>query len=91
MPTIRLLCCLFMVACSGLCAQAQDNNIPSTPESVALVDLLSDTQADRRAVRSFYSMSFDSRSFDRLAEIDADAKRRLEATDFAALDQQGRI
>ncbi len=91
MRTIHLLCCLFMVACSGLCAQAQDDNLPTTPESVALVDLLNDSQADRRAVRSFYSMSFDSRSLDRLAELDADAKHRLEATDFAALDQQGKI
>ncbi len=91
MPTMRFLSVLLVVACASLCARAQPDNLPSTPESVALVDLLSDTQADRRAVRSFYSMSFDSRSFDRLAEIDADAKRRLEATDFAALDQQGKI
>lgn len=91
MPTIRLLCCLLVVACSSPRLGAQADNLPTTPESVALVDLLNDYQADRRAVRSFYSMSFDSRSYDRLAEIDADARQRLEATDFDALDQQGKI
>ncbi len=66
-------------------------NLPSTPESVALVDLLSDYQADRRAVSSFYGMSFDTHALDRLDALHAEAAERLAATDFAGLDQQGRI
>ncbi|MFG0241378.1 MAG: DUF885 family protein [Phycisphaerales bacterium JB054] len=86
-----------VIACVLLGAQAAashaqtDDNLPSTPESAALVELLSDYEADRRAVRSFYSMSFDGRSYDRLGGVDADARRALEAIDFDALDQQGRI
>ncbi len=66
-------------------------NLPSTPESIALVDLLSDYQADRRAVSSFYGMSFDTHALDRLEALHTEAAERLAATDFAALDQQGRI
>lgn len=86
---ILLLCTLI----GSVAAQpaAQPANLPSTPESAALVDLLNDYQADRRAVSSFYGMSFDTHALDRLAALHAGAADRLAATDFAALDQQGRI
>ncbi len=84
LPTI--LACTITAA-----ALAQPANLPTSPESVALIDLLNDYQADRRGIDEFYAMSFDGPSLDRLAALEADAAARLAATDFAALDQQGKI
>lgn len=72
-------------------ACAQTANLPTTPESIALVDLLGDYQADRRAIGEFYGMSFDPPSLDRLEALQTGAAERLAAADFAALDQQGKI
>jgi hypothetical protein len=77
--------------CSTPGALAQPTNLPTTPESIALVDMLGDYQADRRGVASFYGMSFDLPSLDRLETLQTDAAARLAATDFDSLDQQGKI
>jgi uncharacterized protein (DUF885 family) len=84
LPTI-LACAITSVA------TAQPANLPTTPESAALVDLLTDYQADRRAIAEFYPMSFDAPSLDRVELLQTSAASHLAATDFAALDQQGKI
>lgn len=87
-----LTVCALCLAAVPLRANAQpEPNLPSTPESVALVDRLDDYQADRRAMRSFYSMSFDERSYTRLDIAAAMANHSLASVDFDALDQQGKI
>ena len=91
MSTTRLLFCSALMFCAISQSRGQDANLPTTPESASLVEMLSDYEADRRAVRSFYSMPFDSLSYDRLGEVDSAARRALEATRFDALDQQGKI
>lgn len=66
-------------------------NLPGTPESVALVDLLNDHQADHRAVTGFYPMTWDAPALDRREALLGSARRALESTDFEALDRQGQI
>lgn len=84
---------LVAVCCLGgiTSALGQPANLPSTPASVALVDLLNDYEADRRALESFYPMAFDDPSLDRLERLHREARSALAATDFEALDQQGKI
>ena len=94
MRAIRCVVCLCVLLCSiraGAQVAASSANLPTTPESIALVDLLSDYQANRRAVSSFYGMSFDVHALDRLEALHAEAGERLAMVDFAALDQQGKI
>ncbi|VAX40907.1 X-Pro dipeptidyl-peptidase [hydrothermal vent metagenome] len=86
-----LLLCTLIGSAAAQPVDPLPANLPSTPESVVLVDLLSDYQADRRAVSSFYGMSFDTHALDRLEALHTEAAERLAATDFAALDQQGKI
>lgn len=88
---IRAAMCVLLSATAVLAGAQVDNNLPSTPESVAIIDLLTDYEADRRAVRSFYGMSFDPPSLDRLERLHDEADEALAGVDFDALDRQGQI
>ncbi|HZW11509.1 MAG TPA: DUF885 domain-containing protein [Phycisphaerales bacterium] len=88
---VLLAMCVVPVHITARLASAQADNLPSTPESVALVDRLNDFEADRRALSSFYPMSFDGPSLDRLERLYRESQAGLGSIDFGALDQQGRI
>ncbi len=70
---------------------AAQDNLPSTPESMVLVDVINDFQADDRAISSFYSMGFDPASLDRREQLYHRYQSRLDSIDFDKLDEQGRI
>lgn len=87
---------LLVVLCAAALAPAQPagsvgGNLPSTPASVALVDMLGDYQADGRALGGFYGLSYDGASLDRLERLQRETLGTLGATDFDALDRQGKI
>ncbi len=80
-----------LLACWGVPAPGQSNNLPTTPESVALVDMLNDYEADRRSLGEFYPMSFDEPSLERLGRLQRHYQEQLGAVEFGALDQQGKV
>jgi hypothetical protein len=86
-----LAACVLSCTVAARFAAAQTQNLPSTAESVALVDRLNDFEADRRALSSFYPMSFDVPSLDRVERLYRQSQESLRSTDFGALDQQGKV
>ncbi|MCC7388740.1 MAG: DUF885 domain-containing protein [Phycisphaerales bacterium] len=86
-----LACSLTCSLACSLSAPALAQNLPTTPASVALVDFLNDYQADRRAIAEFYPVSFHPESYNRVQRLVDQTTTQLQATDFAALDQDGKI
>ena len=91
LSTAPFAACCIMLCLSPTVAAAQPANLPSTPESVALVDSLGDYQANRRALVSFYGVAFDPGSFDRLERLSHQELDRLGTVPFDFLDQGGKV
>ena len=68
------------------------NARPSHPsDSSSLVDLIQNYEADVKSVDKFYDLPWSTVRFDRLEKLFVDWRMRLEAVDFSALDQSGRV
>ena len=59
--------------------------------TASLVDLIYKYDADVQSVGKFYDLPWASSRFDRFDKLFADWRKRLEAVDFAALDQSGKV
>ena len=60
-------------------------------EAVSLVDLVHAYEADVRSVGRYYDLPWATARYDRLEKLYADWRGRLEAVDFAALEQSGQV
>ncbi len=59
--------------------------------TASLSDLIHNYDADVKSVGKFYDLPWSRVQFDRFENLYADWRQRLEAVDFAALDQAGRV
>ena len=85
---LAVLLALLLAARPGLSAQSFTDALPAGGE---LRDFILLYQTDRNSVSRFYDLPWSETRFARMETLFKDWQRRLEAVDFDALNQQGRI